>query len=94
MFICLSGKHGCHEKNDERDGWKPRVRNESGSPRIAISLSTVIVDANGVVRAKIEGKAQDFASDLNRNRCRLRPARKRAFLGRGRVPTFMMFIPS
>ena len=37
------------------------VRNESGSAA-GISLSTVVVDADGIVRAKFDGKAADLAS--------------------------------
>jgi beta-galactosidase len=39
-----------------------QVRNESGAPA-TIALSAVVVDADGVVRARIDGKAQDFTSD-------------------------------
>ncbi len=69
------------------------VRNET-SDYASITLSAVVVDADGIVRAKFDGNTSDLVGGQTRSVHRRRPARKRAFLGRDRSVSIYVCIPS
>jgi hypothetical protein len=69
------------------------VRNETASDYASITLSAVVVDADGVVRAKFDGNTSDLVS--GQTKCSTPTGRsQRALLGRERsLPLRRLFHP-